>query len=36
MSDTGEINKVNKMGPSTEPCGTPHVQGEIGDLDGPS
>ena len=32
MSDTGEINKMNKMGPSTEPCGTPHVQGEIEDL----
>ena len=22
MSDTGEINRVNKMRPSTEPCGT--------------
>ena len=36
MSDTGAINKVNNVGRSTVPCGTPHLQGEMDDLDRPS
>ena len=29
MKSTEEINKVNKIGPRTEPCGTKVVQGEM-------
>ena len=33
MEDTGEMNKVNKRGPRTEPLFTSVVQGKIEDLD---
>ena len=36
MENTGKMNKVNKIGPRTEPCGTPDMQVEIEDLDCPS